>query len=124
MDFDAILALDSIDFGTFHLYPETWGKDTNGSWATQYIQDHVTAQEDAGKPVILEEYGLSTAELRDAQYPVWQGIVEKKNLAADAFWQIAMPCSKMDSFELCASDEDISTTVTKHAKAMAAKNSA
>lgn len=78
MDFDAILALDSIDFGTFHLYPETWGKDTNGSWATQYIQDHVTAQEDAGKPVILEEYGLSTAELRDAQYPVWQGIVERR----------------------------------------------
>nr|4QP0_A Chain A, Endo-beta-mannanase [Rhizomucor miehei] len=121
MDFDAILALSSIDFGTFHLYPEAWSKGTDSSWSVQWIKDHAAAQADADKPVIMEEYGLSTDALRVAQYPVWQGTVEDEDLAADAFWQIAVPCSTMDGFGICASDNDIATTVTNHADAMAKK---
>ncbi|MDQ6708562.1 MAG: cellulase family glycosylhydrolase, partial [Acidobacteriota bacterium] len=35
VDFDAILGIPTIDFGTFHSYPENWGKDAG--WGLQWI---------------------------------------------------------------------------------------
>ncbi|KAI7886579.1 glycoside hydrolase, partial [Lichtheimia hyalospora FSU 10163] len=84
IDFDALIALENIDFGTFHLYPDSW-EENYDTWATQWIKDHISSQMDAGKPVIMEEYGVS-AELRSKVYPAWQKTVEEGDLAADAFW--------------------------------------
>ena len=36
MDFDATLALSSIDFGTFHMYTDHWSKD-NDEWPKRWI---------------------------------------------------------------------------------------
>lgn len=40
-DFDAYLKLDNIDFGTFHMYPETWGMTPELEWGKQWIQEHI-----------------------------------------------------------------------------------
>ncbi|KAI8060970.1 glycoside hydrolase superfamily [Gongronella butleri] len=87
IDFDANLALSGIDFGTAHLYPETW-KVSTSTWAVQWINDHANASTAAKKPVILEEYGLSTDAERTSLYPTWQAAMEKSALAGDNFWQI------------------------------------
>ncbi|KAI0782501.1 glycoside hydrolase superfamily, partial [Irpex lacteus] len=57
------LAVKTIDFGTFHLYPESWGQSSNPSssaWGSQWIADHATSQKAANKPVIIEEFGVTT----------------------------------------------------------------
>ncbi|KAG2223557.1 hypothetical protein INT45_001639 [Circinella minor] len=121
MDFDATLALSSIDFGTFHMYTDHWSKD-NDKWPKKWIADHAASQKSAGKPVLFEEYGYSKPSERTTLYPAWHAIIEDENIAADAFWQIAVPCSQLDEYAICVDDENIDTLVTTHASNMLAKN--
>ncbi len=58
VDFEAVLALDQIDFGTYHFYPQQWGLSRNLEFAGQWIADHIAAGNRANKPVVLEEYGV------------------------------------------------------------------
>ena len=67
-DFNAFLALPNVDFGTYHMYPEHW-KDEN--WGEEWIDDHLESGSLAGKPVLLEEYGLQNARLRNSRYASW-----------------------------------------------------
>lgn len=52
-DFTANLAIKTIDFGTFHSYPDWWSKTVE--WTNQWIKDHVAAGRKARKPVLHEE---------------------------------------------------------------------
>src|SRR5690606_28361608 len=61
-DFYADTAVETIDYGTFHLYPDWWSK--TAAWGTQWINDHADAQEILNKPVVFEEYGWLTPDLR------------------------------------------------------------
>lgn len=65
-DFDAEIALGSIDFGVFHSYPDWWSKTV--SWTDQWIKDHASSGRAVGKPVVHEEYGQSrvSSETRHA----------------------------------------------------------
>ena len=77
INFTSNLEVETLDFGTVHLYPEvsatavlarcagrlnvnafpqSWG-ETDGApaWGVQWIADHATAQKNANKPVILGE---------------------------------------------------------------------
>lgn len=76
INFVTNLQIDTLDFGTFHSYPEaspiylrapsrtdlhilmqSWGQTANESaWGVQWIADHATAQKNANKPVILGKY--------------------------------------------------------------------
>lgn len=84
VDCEAILALDGIDFGTYHFYPQNWGYAAQLDFADKWIADHVAAGAQANKPVLLEEYGLkvsgpnvrSPAE-RDAWFARWLGSVQE-----------------------------------------------
>ena len=86
------------------------------------MQDHAASQKSAGKPVLFEEYGYSKPSERTTLYPAWHAIIEDENIAADAFWQIAVPCSQLDEYAICVDDENIDTLVTTHASNMLAKN--
>jgi mannan endo-1,4-beta-mannosidase len=55
-DFSADIALDTIDFGTFHSYPDWWSKTVE--WTDQWIKDHAEAARKANKPVLHEEVSL------------------------------------------------------------------
>ncbi|KAL1735553.1 glycoside hydrolase family 5 protein [Schizophyllum commune] len=85
VDFDANLAIDSIDFGTFHAYPESWGQSDAEAWGTQWIADHATSQETVGKPVIIEEFGVTSNQAE--VYTAWLNEVVSSGLAGDLIWQ-------------------------------------
>ncbi len=56
VDYDTLIALPNIDFGTYHLYPDSWSKTV--AWGTQYISDHTAASAAANKPSVMEEFGI------------------------------------------------------------------
>jgi endo-1,4-beta-mannosidase len=89
VDFDANLAIDSIDYGAYHAYPDSWGVDTSEaeSWGVQWIDDHVASGKTAGKPVVLEEYGIKA--LDSASYLAWSDEVytSKSNMQ---YWQFGV----------------------------------
>ncbi len=88
-DFDAWLGIAGIDFGTFHSYPENWGK--NAAWGSQWIEEHLVAARSAGKPVLLEEYGWKNHATRDAAFSSWLDTVSTHAGAGDLVWMLAGP---------------------------------
>lgn len=81
LDFSANLAVPDIDFGTYHLYPSSWGE--SDSWGPGWISAHATAAAAVGKPVIMEEYGSDT----HADEASWATEVLDTNTAGLMFWQ-------------------------------------
>ncbi|KAJ7038094.1 glycoside hydrolase [Mycena alexandri] len=78
-DFDFDLTLPNIDFATYHMYPQTWYPqlDFPGSnfsveaWGLFWIDAHANAAKKAGKPLILEEFGITGLANRTKIYPTW-----------------------------------------------------
>jgi mannan endo-1,4-beta-mannosidase len=99
VDHEAFLALRSIDYGTFHLYPDLWS--TGSRWAQQWITDHVSAAQRAGKPTVLEEYGvpvkrddetgkvIAGLERRKVAYINWNNLMLQGGGNASMFWMLA-----------------------------------
>lgn len=89
-DFDALLALKSIDYGTFHLYPETWGilESAQVAWGDEFIRKHAESGRKAKKPIVLEEYGTSKGGNlnRKAVYDIWNSTAWHEGLAGSMFW--------------------------------------
>lgn len=82
VDFNRILSLKSIDFGTYHLYPDGWGRSID--WGTQWIIDHIKSGKAANKPVILEEFGVTSN--KDNVYKKWGQAVYDNDGAGLMFW--------------------------------------
>jgi len=70
VDHRALTALPNVDYGTFHLYPETWG--TGFGWSERWLDDHLRVARELGKPTVLEEYGVKVT--RDALGQVSEGL--------------------------------------------------
>ncbi len=89
-DFDKLIALKNIDYGTFHLYPEAWGiaHEAIQSWGLQFISQHIESGEKIGKPVVLEEYGIGQAGLQNrlAIYDSWNKAMFENNGAGTMVW--------------------------------------
>ncbi|EGN99844.1 glycoside hydrolase family 5 protein [Serpula lacrymans var. lacrymans S7.3] len=86
IDFVANLAIDTIDFGTFHLYPGSWGETSNStSWGQEWIINHYTAQANANKPVIMEEFGVTSDQYNT--YSAWYSTVQSSGLSGVLIWQ-------------------------------------
>ncbi|KAF8212632.1 glycoside hydrolase superfamily [Mycena galopus ATCC 62051] len=78
IDFEANLAIDTLDFGTSHLNksyrPDSWGESGNDiAWGQQWITDHAALMTSANKPAIMEDFGLTyTGTQRATDYATWQ----------------------------------------------------
>jgi len=91
-DFSQELLLDNIDFGVYHMYPESWypqalipgsGFDTEG-WGLDWITNHSIAAKQANKPLVLEEFGVTN---KSVIYPGWvQRALETKHAGIEP-WQ-------------------------------------
>lgn len=118
-DFSTNLAISTIDFGTFHLYPESWGETE--AWGTGWIDSHNAAGLALGKPVILEEYG-PTNHTEDL---VYQAQVMQDNVAGDMYWQfgdtISTGQTAQDGNTIYFGTAEFNQLVAPHAAAMAAK---
>ncbi|KAI0745688.1 mannanase [Earliella scabrosa] len=86
IDFNVNLNISSVDFGTAHLYPESWGQTSDPvGWGSQWIADHATSGKAANKPVILEEFGVTNAQA--STYTAWYNTVMSSGLTGDLIWQ-------------------------------------
>ena len=95
VDHRALTELPAIDYGTFHMYPETWG--TGFGWSERWIDDHLSLARELGKPTVLEEYGLKVARdtlgrieeglpVRLRNYSAWNERVLSRGGNAAMFW--------------------------------------
>lgn len=55
VDFVKNLAIKDLDFGTFNLYPDSWGVSTD--FGSPWVDNHAAACAAANKPCLFEEYG-------------------------------------------------------------------
>ncbi|KAH8886258.1 glycoside hydrolase family 5 protein [Thozetella sp. PMI_491] len=80
---DDILGIETLDFATFHLYPDSWGQPI--SWGSLWVTTHGAACANAKKPCLFEEYGGDNS---CANENPWQkAAVDTSGIAADLFWQ-------------------------------------
>ncbi|KAF7320427.1 Glycoside hydrolase family 5 protein [Mycena kentingensis (nom. inval.)] len=74
-DFAGDLLLPNIDFGTYHIYAQLWYPQFNVSefteWGLSWIDFHVDAAKKAGKPLVLEEFGVVPIANQSITYPLW-----------------------------------------------------
>ncbi|RLN50922.1 hypothetical protein BBJ29_009360 [Phytophthora kernoviae] len=105
VDFDANLAIDSIDYGAYHAYPDSWGVDTSEakSWGVKWIDDHTASGAKAGKPVVLEEYGVKSHNA--SVYQTWRDAVyaEESNMQ---YWEFRLEYLKPYKGEYIIYDTD------------------
>ncbi|KAJ4368920.1 hypothetical protein N0V83_006002 [Neocucurbitaria cava] len=86
-DWAANLALPNISFGTFHLYPESWG--VNNTWGNGWIQAHAKVCAQLKKPCLFEEYGVPTNHCSvESEWQKTSLGLKDSGMAADLFWQL------------------------------------
>ncbi|KAH7339441.1 CEL4a mannanase [Rhizoctonia solani] len=125
IDFDANLKISSIDFGTFHSYPEHWNQGSNVvGWGTQWIKDHAASQKAANKPVILEEFGVTSSYNPSSTYTTWWDTIVSSGLTGDLIWQAGSTLSSGnthdDGFTVYPGEAEY-TLQTKYAAALKAR---
>jgi len=100
VDSEALARLPSVDFGTYHLYPDHWG--LGHRFGNDWIEDHVALSRRVGKPVLLEEYGIHVRRQHDTSGPIehgwprrevaylnWNRLVLERGGAASMFWMLS-----------------------------------
>jgi mannan endo-1,4-beta-mannosidase len=84
VDHARLTAIPTIDFGTYHLYPQHWSQTAD--WGTGWINDHNAVGAALNKPVILEEFGTTDQSTRDATYTAWTNAVRTGGGDGWNFW--------------------------------------
>ncbi|KAK3905071.1 glycoside hydrolase superfamily [Staphylotrichum tortipilum] len=77
------LNISTLDFGTLHLYPDSWGQPY--TWGDLWVSTHAAACVKANKPCILEEYGGTNN--CTVENPWQKTALSSKGIAGDMFWQ-------------------------------------
>ncbi|KAL4907678.1 hypothetical protein BDW74DRAFT_189123 [Aspergillus multicolor] len=120
-DFAAALSIDTIDFGTFHLYPDSWG--TNNTWGNLWITAHSEACIAAGKPCLFEEYGV-TSDHCAVEKPWQHTALNASGIAGDLYWQygdtLSTGQSADDGNTFYYGSEEFECLVTEHVAAIEA----
>lgn len=139
IDWNTILEIPDIDYGTVHIYCDQWGL-TEAEDADRWFTEHAESAAAANKPWIIEEFGWADKETRTEKYEDWFSIFEGTKYdgvetAGTNYWMIA---STMDDGKLypdydgytvyyqdSAGDVNAATrdAVMAHAERMDAKNS-
>jgi len=84
VDTVAFTRLPAIDVMSFHLYPDSWGKDAD--WGTQWIKSHFEAARAVGKPAMLGEFGLADKSIRNPVYKTWLDAAFRSGGAGALYW--------------------------------------
>ncbi|KAL9088903.1 MAG: hypothetical protein Q9165_005960 [Trypethelium subeluteriae] len=124
VDFTANLKIETLDYGTFHLYPDSWGY--NYTWGSTWIEEHDQIGSQIGKPVVLEEYGSPFPHNHTGTEAPWQTtVVNATQVAYDSFWQFATinltSGSQYDVNSIWYNDTEYTVLARQHAADMLAK---
>lgn len=96
---EALIALDDVDYTTFHLYPDHWSQSI--AWGERWIEDHVVSARRVGKPAVLEEYNVAVvrdddnqrilqgAKRRETALERWHQVADLRGVAGAMFWMLA-----------------------------------
>jgi mannan endo-1,4-beta-mannosidase len=118
-NFEAILGVGPIDFGTYHLYGD-WAKETPLiEFGRMWIREHNEAAARANKPVLLEEYGALASPDRPQVYEAWLREVENAKVLGSLLWMLGLPKGpgqqyQPDGYVVCNGPE--LEPVRKHAR--------
>lgn len=119
IDFAANLKVPNLDFGVFHLYPGSWG--VSNDWGNAWITNHGAACVAAGKPCVLEEYGV-TSNKSAVEGPWQQTALATNGIAGDMFWQWGDTLSggqtSDDGNTIYYGSSDFTSLVTDHVAAI------
>ncbi|KAF2762308.1 putative mannan endo-1,4-beta-mannosidase F [Pseudovirgaria hyperparasitica] len=115
------LGISTLDFGTFHLYPSSWG--TTNEWGNSWITTHAVACQAAGKPCLFEEYGITLASDKCSVEGKWQNTsLATTGIAGDLFWDfgdtISSGKTSDDGNTIFYNTADWTCLVTNHVKAI------
>jgi len=116
------LKIPTLDYGVFHLYPDSWGY--NYTWGSTWIEEHDAVGAEFGKPVVLEEYGCPFPHNHTAIEIPWQETVLKGGVAVDQVWQFgtpAVPFGVSDVNTIWINDTEYKILGVGHANRMLAK---
>ncbi|EFQ31952.1 fungal cellulose binding domain-containing protein [Colletotrichum graminicola M1.001] len=118
-DWPELLNISTLDFGTFHFYPSSWGVgyDTGNKWVT----DHAKACVAANKPCFFEEYGTPSNHC-ELERPWQLTSVATPGMAGDAFWQLGDTISTgqthNDGYTIYYGTDEWTCLVTDHIEAI------
>ena len=82
VDFDKLMTIDTVDFGTPHFYCDSWnlkitGEGKNGGDDDiDWLKLHAESAQKVNKPVVLEEFGLKDKTVRDEKYKTWLDLID------------------------------------------------
>ena len=133
------MTIDTLDFGTPHLYLDQWGMKHTGTGQDDllWFKIHGETCAELGKPVILEEFGLTNRTIRDSEYEQWFEVLEGDvyetvEYAGTNYWMIASYIDgalypDYDQYTVYGPEgtdtESTRQLIIKHAANMTAKNS-
>ncbi|RAL13415.1 glycoside hydrolase 5 family protein [Aspergillus homomorphus CBS 101889] len=122
LNFTKNLGISTIDFGTLHLYPDSWG--TSYDWGNGWIKAHAAACKAAGKPCLLEEYGVTSNHCA-VESPWQQTAGNATGNSGDLYWQygttLSWGQSPNDGNTFYYGTSDFKCLVTDHVAAIKAK---
>ncbi|KAK0715565.1 glycoside hydrolase superfamily [Lasiosphaeris hirsuta] len=120
-DFVKNLGIKDLDFGTFHMYPSSWG--VPNSFGPGWIKDHAAACKKAGKPCLLEEYGTQSNHCTEEK--PWQQAsraLVADGMGGDAFWQwgdkLSTGQTHNDGHTIYYGSADATCLISDHVKAI------
>ncbi|KAK3670156.1 hypothetical protein LTR78_010003 [Recurvomyces mirabilis] len=123
VDFSLNLGIKTLDYGTFHLYPDSWGY--NETWGSTWIVEHDAVGAKYNKPVVLEEYGFATVPGNHTavEEPWQQTLLLNTSIAMDQFWQFGLPSlsSLSDANTIFTNETEYITLAEDHAAVMLEK---
>lgn len=138
VDFEKLMTIDTLDFGTPHLYLDQWGMKHTGTGQDDllWFKIHGETCAELGKPVILEEFGLTDRTIRDSEYKQWFEVLEGNvydtvEYAGTNYWMIASYIDgalypDYDQYTVYGPEgtdtESTRQLIMKHAANMTAKN--
>lgn len=95
VDWETNLAVNGIDFGTYHFYPQDWGHAKDLNFATRWIKDHYVAAARLNKPAVMEEFGLkldsnkvNTPQDRNLWFGRWLDAIRDTGTAGSLLWML------------------------------------
>lgn len=138
VDFEKLMTIDTLDFGTPHLYLDQWGMKHTGTGQDDllWFKIHGETCAELDKPVILEEFGLTNRTIRDNEYEQWFEVLEGNvyetvEYAGTNYWMIASYIDgalypDYDQYTVYGPEgtdtESTRQLIMKHAANMTAKN--
>jgi mannan endo-1,4-beta-mannosidase len=84
VDSIALASLPAIDFMSFHLYPDAWGKDA--AWGTDWIRSHIRLAGRVGRPAMLGEFGILDKATRNVVYKQWTDAAVSGGVDGFLYW--------------------------------------